>query len=320
MTLTNSSFQALTQIVKLENTQLLFIKGPDAPKFLQGQVTCDIRELSNSVTRIGAQCNAKGRILLSFRALQMDEEIIALRIPKLMLEHAYKSLGKYIVFSKAKLHSNNEYQLFGLFGKDAQSIVSNFFNKLPVENEGWIETDGNYVIQLDENRFECWVSSKNTQSFQEQIEDQAKPSELKSWDLLNIQSGIADVHPETIEIFTPQEINYQLVNGINFRKGCYTGQEIVPRIHYRGKLKRQMYRFRLKTSQLPLLGSALISTDTQQNVGHIVNAVYINNDEVELLASLLEEQVNNVMLASGSENLKQQPLPYAIPTADEKTE
>jgi folate-binding Fe-S cluster repair protein YgfZ len=65
--------------VKLENSQLLFINGPDSSKFLQGQVTCDIRELANPVTRIGAQCNPKGRILLSFRALQMDAETIAHR-------------------------------------------------------------------------------------------------------------------------------------------------------------------------------------------------------------------------------------------------
>src|SRR5688572_185168 len=102
------------KLVKLHQTQLLLVKGPEAGKFLQGQVTCDLRELSAPVTRIGAQCNPKGRILLSFRALQIDAETIALRIPASMLDKAKSSLGKYIVFSKAKLHDGDDYTLLGL--------------------------------------------------------------------------------------------------------------------------------------------------------------------------------------------------------------
>ena len=140
MALTDLSTQTPTYIVKLDNTQLLFIKGPDSAKFLQGQVTCDVRELSSAVSRIGAQCNIKGRILLSFRALQMDVQTIALRIPTAMAELAQKSLGKYIVFSKATLSSSTEdFHLFGLFGPNAKTIAVAFFNQLPTVNDAWVE-------------------------------------------------------------------------------------------------------------------------------------------------------------------------------------
>lgn len=307
-------------LVKLNQTQLLLVKGPDASKFLQGQVTCDLRELSLPITRIGAQCNPKGRILLSFRALQINADTIALRIPASMMEKAKSSLGKYIVFSKAKLHDDSEYHLFGLYGDGAKHAADTIFSKLPAEMDGWIEKDGNYLIQLAQDRFECWIKSADATTFEQQLADHTVDGDINDWELLNIRAGIADIYPETIELFTPQEINYQLINGINFRKGCYTGQEIVARLHYRGKLKRHMYRFEFSGNQLPAPGAALVNATTRHACGHIVAAAFSAGNRIEILASLLDEQLDQVTLESSAEILKQLPLPYAIPTADEPTD
>lgn len=309
-----------TQRVKLDHTRLLLVKGPDASKFLQGQVTCDLRELSAPLTRIGAQCNPKGRILLSFRALQIDAETIALRMPASMLDKAKSSLGKYIVFSKAKLHAGDDYSLFGLYGESASQTAALIFSALPIEDDGWIEKDGKILIQLAPNRFECWIQSADADAFEQQLTKHTLVGNLNDWDLLNIRAGIADIYPETIELFTPQEINYQLINGINFRKGCYTGQEIVARLHYRGKLKRHMYRFELSGEQLPVPGTALVNATTRNACGHLVAAAFSSDNQIEILASLLDEQLDQVALESSPEILSQLPLPYAIPTADETTE
>lgn len=309
-----------THLVNLSHTRLLLVKGPEAGKFLQGQVTCDLRELNTPVTRIGAQCNPKGRILLSFRALQIDAETIALRMPASMLEKAKGSLGKYIVFSKAKLHDDDDYALFGLYGEGAPQTSTLLFNALPAENDGWIEKDGNILIQLAPDRFECWIKSADAAAFEQQLTTHTFVGNLNDWDLLNIRAGIADVYPETIELFTPQEINYQLVNGINFRKGCYIGQEIVARLHYRGKLKRHMYRFELKGDQLPAPGAALVNASTRRACGHLVAAAFTSSNQIEILASLLDEQLDQVSLETSPEILSQLPLPYAIPTADETAE
>lgn len=316
MTHDNLMVNQLTHLVKLHQTQLLLVKGPDASKFLQGQVTCDLCELSAPVTRIGAQCNPKGRILFSFRALQIDADTIALRIPVSMLDKAKLSLGKYIVFSKAKLHDSSEYNLFGIHGDGAKHAAEIIFHKLPTDNDGWVEKDGNFLIQLAQDRFECWIKSADTTGFEQQLADHTVSSNLNDWELLNIRAGIADIYPATVELFTPQEINYQLVNGINFRKGCYTGQEIVARLHYRGKLKRHMYRFGLSGNQLPAPGVALVNTTTRHACGHIVTAAFSADDQIEILASLLDEQLDQVVLETSTEILKQLPLPYAIPTAD----
>ena len=319
--MTQDKSPATTHLVELQQSRLLLVKGPDASKFLQGQVTCDLREISAApTTRIGAQCNPKGRILLSFRALQLDAETIALRIPANMMEKAKSSLGKYIVFSKAKLHEGDDYALFGLYGDGARQTAEAIFNSLPNENDGWMEKDGNILIQLETDRFECWIKSTDATGIAQQLADRSSSGHQNEWDLLNIRAGIADIYPETFELFTPQEINYQLVNGISFRKGCYTGQEIVARLHYRGKLKRHMYRFAVNADQLPLPGAVLINANTQKACGHLVSSAFSSSGQIEILASLLDEQLDQVRLETGAEIFSLLPLPYAIPTADDTTE
>lgn len=317
----NPDLSTMTYLATLTNKQLLLVKGPDAGKFLQGQVTCDVKELNEPVTRLGAQCNPKGRILLSFRALQMNSETIALRLPASMMESAQKTLGKYIVFSKAKLQDgSNDFALFGLFGDSAAAAASTFFQQLPTTYEGWIEKDGSYLIQLAANRFECWVATATVGSFLDAIEKQTQKVSADEWQLLDIAAGIGEVYPESYELFTPQELNYQLVNGINFRKGCYTGQEIVARLHYRGKLKRHMYRFEYKNDQIPPPGTTIINSVSGQNAGTVVMAALNQQGKIELLASLLDEQIDQAKVESATEKLSQLSLPYAIPTAEEATQ
>lgn len=317
----NPDLSTMTYLATLTNKQLLLVKGPDAGKFLQGQVTCDVKELNEPVTRLGAQCNPKGRILLSFRALQMNNETIALRLPASMMESAQKTLGKYIVFSKAKLQDGgNDFVLFGLFGDSAAAVASTFFQQLPTTYEGWIEKDGSYLIQLAANRFECWVATATVDSFLDAIEKKTQKVIADEWQLLDIAAGIGEVYPESYELFTPQELNYQLVNGINFRKGCYTGQEIVARLHYRGKLKRHMYRFEYKNDQIPPPGTTIINSLSGQNAGTVVMAALNQQGKIELLASLLDEQIDQAKVESATEKLSQLSLPYAIPTAEEATQ
>lgn len=305
--------------VKLDESQLLLVQGPDANKFLQGQVTCDLRELNEQATRLGAQCSPKGRILLTFRALQINPETIALRIPTSMLATATQSLGKYIVFSKAKLiDGRSDYCIYGLYGEQASTIANALFNRLPASDESFVENNGNFLIRLHTDRYECWIPTSNSDMFAHKLAEYAEQRDMNDWSLLDIQAGIANIYPETYEQFTPQEINYQLVNAVSFRKGCYTGQEIVARLHYRGKLKRHMYRFTTATDQPPRPGDDVINNVSGQIAGKVVMSAK-RGGEIEMLASVVDEQRDELVL-TGQQNLKQRLLPYAIPTADEKTE
>jgi folate-binding protein YgfZ len=306
-----------TYLAALTDKQLLLIKGPDAGKFLQGQVTCDVKELSQAITCLGAQCNPKGRVQLTFRALQIDSETIALRLPTSMIESAQKTLGKYIVFSKAKLHTaQDDFSLFGLYGDSAAAAAKAFFPQLPDNNDSWVQSEGSYLIQLNANRFECWVSANALPRFLAVMAQYTQNQTSEAWQRLDIEAGIADVYPESFELFTPQELNYQLINGINFRKGCYTGQEIVARLHYRGKLKRHMYRFAYAGSPV-VPGTNIINSQSGQAIGTVVMAAASEAGKSELLASLLDEQLEYAQLENAQENLSPLPLPYAIPTAED---
>lgn len=307
-----------TYVMPLEQG-LIEIKGPDSAKFLQGQVTCDVRELADKNTRLGAQCNIKGRMLLCFRALQSDNERILLRVHRGLVAKGLASLGKYIVFSKAKLADvSQDYRYLGIAGAQAAQIVKDVFAVEFAKDDDWQSAGEHLIIRIAENRYECWISANDAESIWNQLSDRTIPAGQNLWELLNIQAGIGDISPETYEAFTPQAINFQLVNGINFRKGCYTGQEIVARLHYRGTLKRHMYRFGFSTTDnaLPAPGTELKNAEGK-TVGEVIVAAYINSTAGELLASVVDDERVAIYLANNPQKLSLLALPYAIPTPNE---
>ena len=316
--LPQSNYSADTTYVMPLNQGLLEIKGPDTAKFLQGQVTCDVRELANYKTLLGAQCNIKGRMLLCFRAVQTDAERILLRVHSGLVTNGLSSLGKYIVFSKAKLaDATSHYRCIGIAGPKAAQILKEVLAVDIAENGNWQTANDHIIIRIDEQRFECWIVAEQAQDLWHQFRTHTSLADQNYWNLLNIQAGIGDISPETVETFTPQAINFQLVDGINFRKGCYTGQEIVARLHYRGTLKRHMYRFEFSIADksLPLPGTELKNADGK-TVGEVILAAYTNANSGELLASVVDDERVAIYLANNPQKLGLLALPYAIPNEE----
>lgn len=303
----------------LPNTGLLLVEGPDAAKFLQGQITCDIRELTDQKVLLGAQCSPKGRVLLNFYAVQLQPDTIALRLPRNILEQAQISLGKYIVFSKAKLRkADDAYAIIGLHSSRLDDF-SNILGTIPHEPLTWIDTPQGIIWRLDETHMELWLKSPTALApLGQSLAEVASLRTENDWNLAQIQRGITCITPETYEQFTPQELNLTLVNGVNFRKGCYTGQEIVARLHYRGHAKRHTYRYHLTSPQAPVPGSLIVNS-AGVNIGHIINIASSGNNQFELLACVTDEHINEAQLRETGEKLQQLPLPYAIPSADDKT-
>jgi folate-binding protein YgfZ len=275
-------------------------------------VTCDVRELATDKTLPGAQCNIKGRMLLRFLALQPHPEEILLRVHQGLVASGMASLGKYIVFSKAKLSdASADYRCVGLVGPQAETLLRAAYGSVPDDNGSWIGCGDGFVIRRDHQRFECWLPAAELAKFS----SQATTGDHNLWTLLEIQAGLGDITPETYEAFTPQAINFQLVNGVNFRKGCYTGQEIVARLHYRGTLKRHMYRFGF-IGELPLPGSEVRNSEGR-NVGEVVLAALAGTAQGELLASVMDDERADLYLADQAQKLSLLSLPYAIPTPNE---
>lgn len=260
---------------------LLLVQGPDARKFLQGQVTCDIDQLFTGNTPIkpaflGAHCTHKGRMVFTFRAIAWDEETIALCIPTNNLENATKALGKYIVFSKAKLIPVEDYCLLGIEGEELANIAKNDFTQWPEAPNTATHDEGSSVICLGQHIYELWLPTEKAAALKEKLNTQLSSTTEYSddqWNYVKINQGIVDVQLDSSEMWTPHAINlHETGFGVSFKKGCYTGQEVVARMEYLGKLKRKMFIFTLPTNTevLPAIGAPLYTPGKTQSIGDVV--------------------------------------------------
>jgi len=291
---------SLNSITPLTEHTIILVKGPDAKKFLQGQVTCDIDALNHTShddshcipSSLGAHCTHKGRIVFTFRALSISDDTVALRIPNDIKTIALTTLKKYIVFSKAEL-IETDYLLFGLQSHHTDRV--DYFGDLPDKINTATYCPQGIAIFLTNNTYEIWLTPQQQEAWQAVTKDYHQTN-IQHWNFLTSQLGLAEVYEATTEKWTPHAINLQDTgNAVSFKKGCYTGQEVIARMHYLGKLKRQMFLFehpKLPEEALPRLGDALYSPDKNQSIGDIV-LVAENEGTMRILASVATEQVDN---------------------------
>ncbi|WP_337154055.1 YgfZ/GcvT domain-containing protein [Pseudomonas protegens] len=272
----------------LSHEGVLAVRGPDASKFLQGQLTCNLNYLSDSQSSLGARCNQKGRMQSSFRIL-LEGDGCLLAMARELIEPQLADLKKYAVFSKAKLADESaSWARFGL--ADAQVALSGLGLELPEEDGSVARADGLIALRVSNQRAELWVPAERAASLRQQLAAQLPEGELNQWLLGQVRAGLGQVMPETRELFIPQMLNLQAVGGVSFKKGCYTGQEIVARMQYLGKLKRRLYRLALPGDALPVPGTALFAPSHNSAIGEVVLAARAQQG-VELLAVLQAEAV-----------------------------
>lgn len=270
----------------LSHEGVLAVRGSDASKFLQGQLTCNLNYLSDTQASLGARCTQKGRMQSSFRIL-LEGDGVVMAMASELLEPQLADLKKYAVFSKSKLTDESAaWVRFGLVNADA-SLAALGLN-LPQETDSVVRNNGLIAIRVSPGRTELWVAADQAQALAGQLSTRLPPGTLNDWLLGQIRAGIGQVMPATRELFIPQMLNLQAVGGVSFKKGCYTGQEIVARMQYLGKLKRRLYRLQLDASELPEPGTALFSPTHGSSIGEVVIAARAEH-RIELLAVLQAE-------------------------------
>ena len=270
----------------LSHEGVLAVRGADAGKFLQGQLTCNINYLSDTRASLGARCTQKGRMQSSFRIL-LEGDGVVMAMASELLEPQLADLKKYAVFSKSKLTDESAaWVRFGLAHGDA--ALTSLGLALPAETDSVVRHEGLIAIRVSPERAELWVPAAQAQSVQSQLSTALPEAELNQWLLGQIRAGIGQVMPSTRELFIPQMLNLQAVGGVSFKKGCYTGQEIVARMQYLGKLKRRLYRLRLQAAELPEPGTLLFAPSHNSSIGEVVLAANAEGN-IELLAVLQAE-------------------------------
>ncbi|MFT7403112.1 YgfZ/GcvT domain-containing protein [Zhongshania sp.] len=320
----SSSNQVISDcnITVLSQYGFLAVEGPDSIKFLQGQTTCDWRKIDTEHAALGSYCNIKGRMVMSFIAGMQTSDAVLLRLHADTGDSACATLAKYIVFSKAKIrNATEEYLAIGISGKNARSKLIQHIGMAPTASMTQV-TDGKIVlVQLDDigERFECWTPAASAVELWTKLSACAAVIDSTHWEALNIAAGLGEICTSTQDTFIPQMLNYQVIGGVSFNKGCYTGQEVVARMQYRGKLKRRLYRAKILRSETifeHLPGADLFNGDGPQSIGNLVSAVS-RDKETELLAVLTEDAVsaNNIHFANESATMEILDLPYTITSA-----
>lgn len=281
----------------LSHEGVLAVRGSDAAKFLQGQLTCNLNYLSDTQASLGARCTQKGRMQSSFRILLQGDGVL-LTMATELLEPQLADLKKYAVFSKSKLTDESAaWVRFGLMGADPALTALGL--ELPAETDSVARTEHLIAIRVSPERAELWVPVEHADTVRAQLAAQAQETDLNEWLLGQIRAGVGQVMAQTRELFIPQMLNLQAIGGVSFKKGCYTGQEIVARMQYLGKLKRRLYRLRLDTLETPEPGTPLFSPSHNSSIGEVVIAAKADQT-IELLAVLQAEAADSGDVHLGS--------------------
>ncbi|MDR3477503.1 MAG: folate-binding protein [Gammaproteobacteria bacterium] len=270
---------------------LLHIAGVDAKKFLQGQITCDLNQISATQSLLGAHCNPQGRILSLFRLFSFHENYY-LQMPAALIPSAIDAFKKYAVFFKVTLQdASSSFHRAGFTGDGLQKI----FPLLPELADTTAPEDNLLIIRLagDEPRYELLGDKNAIDDIAIQLQSKALTDPLNTWKYWNITAGIPGLYESTIGKFLPHEINLQLLNGVSFEKGCYTGQEIIARMHYRGQLKKRMYQARATASVCPLPGSDIYE---EGPAGIVVDSCFDSKDSVLMLVICDDQSVKTKQL------------------------
>jgi hypothetical protein len=308
-------------VVDLSHLGLIAVGGPEAADFLQGQLSNDVRELSDTHTQLSSHCSPKGRMIASFRVLRIEESIF-LVLPRAQMEPVLKRLRMFLLRAKATIDDASDALVcVGIIGSCADAALGELFGPLPQLDNGMTRAGAATLIRIPGavQRFLYIGPAEQARAlWQLAVADGgAAEADPDLWALHDIRAGLPTVLPETREAFVPQMANMQLLDGVSFTKGCYTGQEVVARMQYLGKLKRRMYLAEVETDQSPKPGDVLSApgSSSEQAPGRVVDARAAGPGRWELLvvAEISAAEGDGLHLGDGGPRLRLQPPPYGFP-------
>ncbi|WP_210546431.1 folate-binding protein YgfZ [Rhodoferax sp. PAMC 29310] len=224
----------LNGITLLTHLGVIKVEGEDAAKFLHGQLTQDFSLLGMTEARLAAFCSAKGRMQASFIGFKKSPAEIMLICPLDVLAPAMKRLAMFVMRAKAKFSDvSAEMSVYGLAGDAINKIAT-------PAGSAWTKTDIDastlvHLYPADGVARALWLGPSA------QAAPKGEPLSEDLWAWGEVRSGIALITAPIVEAFVPQMLNYESVGGVNFKKGCYPGQEVVARSQFRGTLKRRAY-------------------------------------------------------------------------------
>jgi folate-binding protein YgfZ len=304
----------------------LVFSGPEAAKFLQGQVTCDLNEIVAGGLRLGAHTNPKGRAQASFLAFESsalaspspasEQQTVTLLLPPGMAAPTHQQLKKFAVFSKVSLHETGpgDTPLAVLVGgRNASTTLTALGladDSAPLQQVKIAQIGTRAPIlaaRLDAEQplYLLVMHPESLPFLLDALPADTPVATQNGWWQCLTALGQAHVFPATQEEFIPQELNYDVINGISFKKGCYKGQEIIARLHFKGTPKFRTGRFQWQGETPPVIGDSL-STSEGQRVGQIAQVAVTGdgNHEILLVAKLDDSRLDQVLTTGDGVTIK----------------
>ncbi len=298
---------------ELSHNALLEVSGDDATAFLHGQFTNDVQALRVGDAQWNGWLTAKGRMLASFLLVRRPGHYL-LMLPAEIAEAVAKRLRMYVLRSRVKIEdASGRLARIGIAGPGAAALVAAHWGSTP-EAMGSSEKEGALAVRLDAERFVVFAPvAADVGETLAGVPDGG----IEAWEAAGIRAGVPTVLAATQEAFIPQMVNFDLIGGVNFKKGCYPGQEIVARTHYRGGLKRRMAMAHVDGAESPKPGDSLFSASFgDQAAGHVANVAPASGGGFDLLVVAQIESLDRRDLRWKSPDgpaLSLRDLPYPVP-------
>jgi len=285
----------------LHHLSLIRFSGQDTRQFLQGQLSNDLMALSSSHSLLACCNSAQGRVQAILHLLELDGHIYGL-LPRSMAPLLIARLRKYILRAKVIIEDTSDLMRIDWANSSELQTLN-----LPIPTTpGEYVSDQGYVIFRwpDQN-------SERIILIQPGAPATSDAETERQWQLAEIRAGLPQVAPETHEAFVAQMLNLDILGGISFNKGCYTGQEIIARAHFRGAVKRRMFRYSAEC-EAPPPGIKILANG--EPAGEVVIAAQ-DGKNCELLAVIsLNYAQSSLTLADTGIALHALPLPYTVQT------
>ena len=272
-------------VCELSALAVLRVEGADAEAFLQGQFTNDVARLGPGDAQYSAWCSPKGRMLANFLLRRAAEAAYELLLPASLAEAVAKRLRLFVLRSRVSvIDSSDEGVRLGIGGPGAGRAIA-ALGRVP--GPGQVVSSGDVVVAaLAGPRYAVLVAAGAAPSCWDRLCAVGRPAGFAVWRWLTIRAGVPVVTPPTTDLFVPQAANWDALGGISFQKGCYTGQEIVARTQYLGRLKERLVLGHAD-GPAPTAGARLYSAAFgEQACGTIVDAAVAPGGGCDLLAVL----------------------------------
>lgn len=293
--------------LELQHMGVIRVAGVDASSFLQGQLTQDVLQMGPSEARLAAFCNSKGRMQASFVVFKRSPDELLLVCSRDILAVTLKRLSMFVMRAKAKLSdASDEFMLYGLMGEAVAAHGAQ-------GDKTWSRTDSGAaaVVVLPAGAGvlrALWCAPSGSPV------PAGMPVAAGAWAWVSVRSGVAMITQPVFEAFVPQMLNYESIGGVNFKKGCYPGQEVVARSQFRGTLKRRAYVAHADAALSP--GQEIFhSADTEQACGLVVAACAAPEGGFDAIISMQTAAADGGSLHAGEAEgttLSLLPLPYPL--------